>query len=247
MPWPGRTGASAGVAAVATALLALGLLGASSRTSWTVHPPNLDFGWTWPDLPLPSQAAYTPEQGPPATDLPPLSRTVVVWIAAVLIVAALALVAWLIVRWARRRALPVPVGPADQLGLGGEGLSQEEIRRAVADGVDAALARLRAAGPPRDAVVAAWLELEAAAERSGLARQPAQTPTEFTAGLLAASPAPPGAIATLRRLYHTARFSDHLATSQDVEDAGAALGRIAATLLAGAHATVPPPPAGGAT
>ncbi|WP_053205864.1 DUF4129 domain-containing protein [Jiangella muralis] len=66
------------------------------------------------------------------------------------------------------------------------------------------------AGPAPDAaaaVVAAWLALESAAAGSGAPRDPAQTPTEFTAALLRRHHADEDAVATLLGLYHRARFA----------------------------------------
>ncbi|SDU60177.1 DUF4129 domain-containing protein [Jiangella alkaliphila] len=66
------------------------------------------------------------------------------------------------------------------------------------------------AGPAPDAVeaiVAAWLALESAAAGSGAPRDPAQTPTEFTAALLRRHHADEDAVAMLLALYHRARFA----------------------------------------
>lgn len=101
---------------------------------------------------------------------------------------------------------------------------------ALADAVEEALQRLDDVREPRDAVVAAWVELENAAARHGWERDPAETSTEFTAHLLAVSPAPAEAIATLRRLYQHARFAAHPVTGDDVLSARAALESIAREL-----------------
>lgn len=58
-------------------------------------------------------------------------------------------------------------------------------------------------------VVEAWLALESAAAASGAARDPAQTPSEFTAALLRRHHADAAATSTLLGLYHRARFSAH--------------------------------------
>jgi len=101
---------------------------------------------------------------------------------------------------------------------------------ALRRGVAAARQVLRGAADPGDAVIAAWLELEKAAASSGIDRAPAQTPTEFTAAVLAATRADPGATRTLLGLYHRARFDPHAAlTSADTAEAGRCLERIAAS------------------
>lgn len=64
----------------------------------------------------------------------------------------------------------------------------------------------RAGGPPGDAVIAAWLELERVAALEGTGKQAHQTPTEFTDTLLGEHAAIERALTELRRLYHRARF-----------------------------------------
>ncbi|MDF9877991.1 DUF4129 domain-containing protein [Cellulosimicrobium cellulans] len=98
---------------------------------------------------------------------------------------------------------------------------------------------------PHDAVVAAWVALERAAERAGTRRDPAQTPTEFTSAVLASTRVDADAVATLRGLYHRARFGETPLGVHDLEAARAALARIAADLAtrAGLAADGTPDPA----
>jgi len=97
----------------------------------------------------------------------------------------------------------------------------------VKDAVDEAIERLDNAANPTDAVILAWLALEDAANRHGMARDPAQTPTEFTVKLLDASAVPGADTVNLRTLYLRTRFSKLAATTQDVRDARAWLLHIA--------------------
>jgi hypothetical protein len=218
-------------AVVATGLV---LLGAASGTPWHVDPPSLP-ALRMPVLSLPPQPTQQGQQGLPADDQPLRQTHIGAWAGWVLVALAAALVIFLLVRWLMKRQLPVPGWRDDTNTPGGVAGADDEVRQAVAEGVDAALTRLEASGPPRDAVVAAWLELEAAAGRSGVERDPAQTPTEFTATLLAATPAPAAAVEALRRRYHAARFSEHAVTGADVAAARDALARIGAAL----HRPVP--------
>lgn len=89
-------------------------------------------------------------------------------------------------------------------------------------GAKSALVELRArtAGPPSDAVVAAWLRLEQAAADSGAPREDHQTPTEFTGALLVRYEVDTTATGTLRRLYQRARFGP--ADQVSAHDAAAA-------------------------
>jgi hypothetical protein len=61
-------------------------------------------------------------------------------------------------------------------------------------------------GPPSDVVIVAWLRLEEAAADTGTARDPHQTPTEFTMAVRAGHETIGGALDELRGLYHRARF-----------------------------------------
>jgi Domain of unknown function (DUF4129) len=78
-------------------------------------------------------------------------------------------------------------------------------------------------GPPSGAVVAAWVELERSAAATGTEREPHQTPTEFTAAIIADHTVDTAALRDLRVLYHRARFG----TPGDVTAADAMAARSA--------------------
>ncbi len=80
----------------------------------------------------------------------------------------------------------------------------EELLRSAADRM-----ALLEAGEPRNAIVAAWLDLESAAGASGLARHPSETSTEYTARVLGTWPVDRDRLADLAQLYREARFSLH--------------------------------------
>jgi Domain of unknown function (DUF4129) len=84
--------------------------------------------------------------------------------------------------------------------------------------------------PPGDAVISAWVALERAAEQTGVRRDPAATPTEFTVAVLDATQVDPAAIRALLELYLAARFSEHPLTDEDVERARASLQTLATGL-----------------
>jgi hypothetical protein len=86
----------------------------------------------------------------------------------------------------------------------------------------------RVGGEPSDAVIAAWVRLEESAAASGTEREPHQTPSEFTAALLAAHTTDAVALQELRAVYHQARFGEpgHV-TADDAAIARGALERIA--------------------
>ena len=98
---------------------------------------------------------------------------------------------------------------------------------ALRQGVREAAQVLEQEVPPGDAVIAAWVALEASAERSGIHRERAQTATEFTLAVLDGTHADAAAVRTLLDLYLAARYSEHRLTPQDVEDARNSLTTIA--------------------
>ncbi|WP_158842437.1 DUF4129 domain-containing protein [Saccharothrix deserti] len=80
--------------------------------------------------------------------------------------------------------------------------------------------------PPGDAVIAAWLSLERAAEDSGVPRQGHQTATEFTGDLLRRYRVDENAAGTLKRVYQRARFGTAEVTAADARTATEALEHI---------------------
>ncbi|MEO6996506.1 MAG: DUF4129 domain-containing protein [Terracoccus sp.] len=64
-------------------------------------------------------------------------------------------------------------------------------------------------GEPRNAIVAAWLDLEQAAGETGLPRERAETSTEYTARVIGAWEVDPARLGDLAGLYREARFSVH--------------------------------------
>ena len=91
--------------------------------------------------------------------------------------------------------------------------------------------RERPSGPPSDAVVAAWLDLEEAAASSGAPRQDHETPTEFTGALLTRYEVDAAAATTLRGLYQRARFgAPDRVTAEDAATAAEAMERVVACL-----------------
>lgn len=120
-------------------------------------------------------------------------------------------------------APPGSVGTAEEVAV-------EPDLPALRRGATAARAVLATGTAPDDAIVAAWLELEAAAASSGVERAPSDTPTELTTAVLDATSADPAATRTLLRLYHRARFAPHaVMTAQDVSVAVDCLERLAAS------------------
>ncbi|WP_203337783.1 DUF4129 domain-containing protein [Nocardioides limicola] len=87
-----------------------------------------------------------------------------------------------------------------------------------------------AQGPPRNAIVAAWLRLEGATLTEQLPRRLADTPTEFVERALTAYGLDEQPIRRLATLYEEARFSRHPVTEEHRLEARACLERLLAGL-----------------
>lgn len=85
----------------------------------------------------------------------------------------------------------------------------------VREGIEDALARLAAPGRARDAIVAAWVELERSAAAAGLVRGAAETQAEFAARVLARTGAG-DATRALLRIYEGVRYGARAPRDDDV-------------------------------
>ena len=146
------------------------------------------------------------------------------WVGLVLLALLLALVGYVVLRVLRRLAAARRGEGAPDAGdllaggvVGGPGAMPD--LPALREGVEDAEEHLRSRLSPQDAVIAAWVALEGAAASSGVRRDPAATPTEFTVAVLDRTPADPAATRTLLTLYLQARFGDDPLTAVDVEAA----------------------------
>jgi hypothetical protein len=158
----------------------------------------------------------------PRTSLPkstghfPLG-TVVLWIAVAIAVVGIAALIWR--WWARRPSLPAyswhPVAVTATSEVVTESEPEPDMP-VLRTGISLALQMLDEQREPADAIVRAWLGLQETAEESGIVRQQAETPTEFTSRILSRAFADDRAIRTLLRLYLRTRFGDHPVTTEDV-------------------------------
>ncbi|MCU1477896.1 MAG: hypothetical protein JWQ64_2589 [Subtercola sp.] len=196
-----------------------------------------------PDFSPPVRTAPPlPQNGGPVATAPALPAqaagsgfplgTVLLWVG---IAAAVVIIALLVRRWLRlRRSRP-------QFGLRDVGMlaADNPVLRAVPDaepeaeplrrGIEEALRQLDEQRAPADAVMRAWLGLQQTAEESGISRRSAETPTEFTARIMAGVFTDDRAVQTLLKLYLRTRFGDHPVTAADVERAREALEGLAST------------------
>lgn len=157
----------------------------------------------------------------------PSERLFALLLLAALAVALVAVASQLRLMWRRRldggRDVEAVDLPAD--------LPDEDADDVLGAALGAGLDHL-GAGSARNAIVAAWLRLEDAAESEHFARDPADTPSEFVARVLASYSLDAEAIERLAALYREARFSRHELGQEHRAEAG----RCLATLLAGLRA-----------
>lgn len=201
-------------------LLTLGLAVAAVRPGWQVDPISLDFPERSAQFRPPPQmtAGGNPSASigtiPPQQSPPDLSW--VRWVLVGIAVAVAAIVITVIVARllaVRRLAAEQPDEEIEVLGELSPDLPT--LQRGAAEAED----RLLAVGNPTDAIIAAWLALEEAADASGVHRQPAQTPTEFTADVLGSTGVAAEPVQTLLGLYLRARFAVRPATDADLATA----------------------------
>lgn len=217
------------------ALVSVAALGAASFGPWAtdvapVAPPGPEISTAEPVTRPPEPTdTQTPE-----VDLGPLDSNA--WLVAVLVLlGALALVG--LGRWLARAARSWRESPRGSepehlpdllpdMADAAPALAVDELQDAVAQALEA----IDAARDSHDAVIAAWLVLERAAERTGVPRHPAQSPSEFARSVLAATDAHAPSADALLRLYLRVRFGTAPTTAKDVTAARDALRRLTSDL-----------------
>ncbi|AYG04887.1 DUF4129 domain-containing protein [Gryllotalpicola protaetiae] len=186
---------------------------------------------TEPPPAVTSAPTLPPEQHPDHAQTSPLAPIVL----GVVVAAAAVLVGWLVVRvllrlWATRTAQPVIGAVADdEPPLAPDESAEPEAEPdapIVHRGLRLALDELAGDREPADAVVRAWLGLQAAAEDSGVERRAAETPTEFTTRVITRVQADGAAAAQLVEVYQSVRFGAHEITSAEVRRARAAIEKL---------------------
>ncbi|MBD8063192.1 DUF4129 domain-containing protein [Oceanitalea stevensii] len=212
------------------ALVALAVVaGAALAGPWHVAPREVEL------RPVPVEQTTTPPAEEAQEEPPPETTERGVPVTLILAAVGLLLLALLLRALLRRATLARgTTGPSHEPAPGTAveptAVEAEPDLPALRRGVAAARAVLASRRGPDDAVIAAWLELEAAAASSGVARAPSDTPTELTTAVLDATSADPDATRGLLRLYHRARFAPHaVLTAEDVAEAGRCLERLAAS------------------
>jgi hypothetical protein len=226
---PSRTVSPLLGGAVAVMALVLLVLAAAATGPWQRRSlPGEEVGTADPVTP----PTIEPESVSP-TSLPPIDpgsgdgSEVLGWaLLALGVIVATALLALVLRYLLGRLRRPGPDDPSSRVAS--DAIADPEIDAPeLLEGIAQAQQILSSDRAPSDAIVQAWLALERAAERAGVARRPSQTPTEFTAVVLERTPAEATAVDTLRRLYLHVRFSDGGVSAADADAAREALAAIA--------------------
>ncbi|MFC4244651.1 DUF4129 domain-containing protein [Gryllotalpicola reticulitermitis] len=178
----------------------------------------------------------SPIQSPAPTQPPQTASRSVSGLLVMLIVAVIAgVVLFFILRAVlrgrtRRIALP-PLGAIDEVQTApvAAEVEQEPDAPTVHRGLLSALDALDGEREPADAVVKAWLGLQAAADDSGVERRAAETPTEFTARIITRVRADSAAAGALVDVYQAVRFGSHPITAHEVNTARTAVQKLLAS------------------
>lgn len=213
--------------ATVAGVLVLALAASSGPTRLWVTPAGNDSpasGGAGPGSTIP---ASTPDDD--STDLMQWPN----WVGGVLQVVAFGLVALVVLaylasdKWAPR--IPMRWQKRLRRRHGGfEALPTVRDPQSVVD-VQAAQSALLG-GTPRNSIVACWMQLERGAAAAGLARLPAETPTEYVERVVASASIDPAPVGELGALYREARFSQHELSEAHRTRAASALARVVAAL-----------------
>lgn len=205
-----------------TAVLLLAALGSAVAGPWEMEERDLSWLTDWLEgdgtvstFDLDTLPEFEFEPASPSGPGPDLSwiRGVAIGLA---VVAAAVLLVWLVRRY-RRTRLPEPVAVQRMDGAAGSEATPDIP--VLQKGVRKARRMLDEGTEPDDAIISAWMTLEAAAADAGVRRRPSQTPTEFAVAILERTPVDSAATQRLLGLYRRARFSRHRSTRDDVAEA----------------------------
>lgn len=220
-----RVGIAIGVGAV----LVLGLIVAAIRPPWQFDPIDITLPSARPGriprMPNASESG-TPSARPLPPPGPPPDLSWIKWVLLALVIAAVVvLLAVLAMRLLAVRQM-YAARPDDEIEITDDVAPDLPT---LQQGAVRAEERLLAIGNPTDAIIAAWLALEEAADASGVHRRPAQTPTEFTADVLGRTGVPSEPVRTLLGLYLRARFAARPSSAEDLATARRCIRELAAS------------------
>lgn len=212
-------------AIVGAALVGLVLVLLAARSSVT---PDVSLARRSSPATVASSPAPTPTPATPPTAAGAQPRnthglptwlTVLLWLAAALIVAAVAV---LLARLAARAIRRLPAHGRGRRRRGPVAVAPDDVARTLTDALDEGLVRIER-GSASDAIIACWVQLEEAAARSGVPPRPAETAAELAERVLRACHARREPLDRLAELYREARFSRHAMDERSRRQARACL------------------------
>ncbi|MGC4942585.1 DUF4129 domain-containing protein [Kribbella sp. DT2] len=186
-------------------------LSESTRTAAPRTPPPVSVTQSVPELtagPMPSPKEVKPIEVP---DWLKALWMALVYAAAVLLVLFLLRVVYRILR-------KVELPQAEDDDTDWERVKVDRLAEAVESGLSAV-----DSGTATDAVIACWVALEEAAASAGVAREPSETPAEFTVRVLGIGGISEPELLRLAQLYREARYSTHGSSEEARAQARAAL------------------------
>lgn len=226
-------------------VLVLGLVVAAIRPPWQVDPIVIN-------LPTPTRTAGMPQlphaSHTASSSMPPPRHagagpdlSWILWVLLALVIAAVVVVLAVIAMRLLAVRQMYADRPDDQIEVA-EDVSPD--LPTLQQGAVKAEERLLAIGNPTDAIIAAWLALEEAADASGVHRRASQTPTEFTADVLGRTGVPSEPVRTLLGLYLRARFAARPSSDADLATARRCIRDLATSWRDFAEAETPTDPGG---
>jgi hypothetical protein len=192
----------------------------STRTAAPRTPPSIEV--------TQSVSVPTPGEGPSPRDIKPIE--IPEWIKALwtaLVYAAAVLVVLFLLRLVYRILRRVELPQAEDGETDWERVKVDRLAEAVESGLSA-----MDSGTATDAVIACWVALEEAAASAGVAREPSETPAEFTVRVLGVGGISEPELLRLAQLYREARYSTHGSSEEARAEARAALLRLRDELAA---------------
>ncbi len=192
----------------------------STRTAAPRTPPTISVTQSVPEqtaAPTPSPKEVKPIEFP--------DWLKALWMA--LVYAAGVLLVLFLLRLVYRVLRKVELPQAEDGDTDWERVKVDRLAEAVESGLSA-----MDSGTATDAVIACWVALEEAAASAGVAREPSETPAEFTVRVLGVGGISEPQLLRLAQLYREARYSTHGSSEEARTEARTALLRLRDELAA---------------
>ena len=214
-----------GVAAVAVVVFASagGSVRPVSESAIRSSPGPIPTESVTNSAPVPTPRGSPREREPKPVEMPEWLKAL--WQALLYVLATL--VVLFLLRTLYRVIRKVELPELEEVEGDWERMKVDRLAEAVESGLQAV-----DSGTATDAVIACWVALEDAAASAGVAREPSETPAEFTVRVLGVGGISEPELLGLAQLYREARYSTHGSTEEARTQARAALIRLRDDLAA---------------